>query len=860
MQHTPMMQQYLATKAKYPDFLLFYRMGDFFELFGDDALLAHKILNITLTQRRSSKDEEGIPMCGVPFHAADGYIAKLVKAGQRVALCEQTETPEEAKQKRGSGALVQRDVVRLFTAGTLTEDAMLAATDNNYLAALASHKQHLAIAWLDMSTGEFKVMETSPATLGNDLLRVNPSELVLGEALAKLYADDLMPWDNKLRLKPNTHFAPDRTEAILCDAYKVKTLQAYGLPSPAAVAACGAVVDYVRETQMDKLPVLTPPQVVAQFNTLQLDANTRANLELLQTTHGTAEGSLCHAINRCVTAAGARLLKVWLSAPLTDIPAITLRQNAIVQLLAKPDLCKSLREEMRRTADLGRALSRITLGRASPRDLGSVRQTLQQLPQLRKQLDNFTDLKNLVTGFDKFSALGAMLDKALQDDPLPILARDGGYVRSGYCTTFDEYRNLATHGLQHLQKLEREEAERLGISSLKIKYNKVWGYFIEVTSTHKEKIPSDYIHRQTTVNTQRFSTPALMDLERNLSAADANMLQREREIFAALCAAITAEASALLQVAEQLASLDVLAGGAVLAQERDYTRPQMTHDLEFRIVQGRHPVVEQTVERFMPNDCDLTEGQLWVLTGPNMAGKSTFLRQNALLAILAQMGYFVPAKQATIGVIDRIYTRIGAADDLARGQSTFMVEMVETANILNNATPRSLVILDEIGRGTATFDGLSIAWACLEYLTDQARCRGLFATHYHELTKLAEKSPRLKNHFVAVREWSGEIIFLHEVKAGVSPRSYGIHVGQLAGLPKTVIRRAQELLTKLENDKQHSKNLDATDQFGLFNAAPAVQSISPLESKLRGMDVDALSPRDAQDILYQLKALTKEEK
>lgn len=858
MQHTPMMQQYLATKAKYPDFLLFYRMGDFFELFGDDALLAHKILNITLTQRRTSKDEDGIPMCGVPFHAADGYIAKLVKAGQRVALCEQTETPEEAKQKRGSGALVQRDVVRLFTAGTLTEDAMLAATDNNYLAAIASHKQNIALAWLDMSTGEFKVMETSPATLANDLLRVQPSELVVSDALAKLYADELMPWDNKLRIKPNTHFAADRTTAILCDAYKVKTLQAYVLPSDASVAACGAVVDYVRETQMDKLPVLAVPQVIAQFDTLQLDANTRANLELLQTAHGTQEGSLFHAINRCVTAAGARLLKAWLSAPLTDIPEIEARQNALAQLLAKQPLCKELREELRRTADLGRALSRITLGRASPRDLGSVRQTLQQLPDLQKQLGGVADLKKLVVGFDGFGELGSLLQKTLQDDPLPILARDGGYVRTGFCADFDGHKSLATNGLQHLQQMEREEAERLGISSLKIKYNKVWGYFIEVTSTHKEKIPSDYIHRQTTVSTQRFSTPALMDLERSLSAADANALQREREIFGELCAAITARAPALLQVAEQLASLDVLAGGAVLAQERDYTRPRMMHDLEFVIEQGRHPVVEQTVERFMPNNCDLSDGQLWVLTGPNMAGKSTFLRQNALLAILAQMGYFVPAKQATIGVIDRIYTRIGAADDLARGQSTFMVEMVETANILNNATPRTLVILDEIGRGTATFDGLSIAWACLEHLTDQTRCRGLFATHYHELTKLAEKSPRLKNHFVAVREWSGDIIFLHEVKTGVSPRSYGIHVGQLAGLPKTVIRRAQELLTKLENDKQHSKNLDATDQFGLFNSQPIVQNISPLESKLKGMDIDALSPRDAQDVLYQLKALTKE--
>jgi DNA mismatch repair protein MutS len=470
----------------------------------------------------------------------------------------------------------------------------------------------------------------------------------------------------------------------------------------------------------------------------------------------------------------------------------------------------------------------------------------------------YADLQKLVQGFDGFTALTQLLEKTLQDDPLPVLARDGGFIRSGYCPQFDEQKSLATHGLQHLQKMEREEAERLGISSLKIKYNKVWGYFIEITSTHKEKIPADYIHRQTTVNTHRFSTPALMDLERSLSAADANALQREREIFAELCTAITAQATPLLQVAEQVASLDVLAGGAVLAQERHYIRPQLTHDLEFDIQQGRHPVVEQNVERFMPNNCDLTEGQLWVLTGPNMAGKSTFLRQNALLAIMAQLGYFVPAVRATIGVIDRIYTRIGAADDLARGQSTFMVEMVETANILNNATARSLVILDEIGRGTATFDGLSIAWACLEHLTDHTRCRGLFATHYHELTKLAEKSPRLKNHFVAVREWSGEVIFLHEVKPGVSPRSYGIHVGQLAGLPKTVIRRAQELLTKLENDKQHSKNLDATDQFGLFNTTPIVQPTSPLESKLLGLDPDALSPREAQDVLYQLKAMTKE--
>lgn len=858
MQHTPMMQQYLATKAQYPDFLLFYRMGDFFELFGDDAQRASKILNITLTQRRTSKDEQGIPMCGVPFHAADGYIAKLVKAGQRVALCEQTETPAEAKQKRGSGALVQRDVVRLFTPGTLTEETMLDATANNYLAGLAHHKNQLALAWMDISTAEFKVLETTPATLAHDLLRIQPSELVVSDTLASLYADALSPWENNLRTRPLALSTPERAAALLCEAYGVKTLQAYALPSPAAVAACGLVVGYVRDTQINQCPPLTPPQVVAHWATLQMDANTRANLELTSTTQGTTEGSLFHAIDRCVTAPGARVLKAWLRAPLTDIPTIEARQNAVAHLLAHPPLASTLRQGLTHTADLARAVSRITLGRASPRDLGSLRQTLAQLPGLQQALAEAPAFTTLTAQFGDFTTLTTTLTQALHPDPLPLLAREGGYVKPGFCPLLDGHKDLATHGLQHVQQMERAEAERLGVSALKIKYNKVWGYFIEVTSTHKDKIPADYIHRQTTVNTQRFSTPGLMDLERSLSAAEAKALQREGEIFADLCTTITRAAQPLLQLAEQIATLDVLTAGAVLAAEYHYTCPQLTPDLDLNITQGRHPVVEQTVERFMPNDCTLSDGALWVLTGPNMAGKSTFLRQNALLVILAQIGYFVPATNMVLGVVDRIYTRIGAADDLARGQSTFMVEMVETAHILNNATPRSLVILDEIGRGTATFDGLSIAWACLEHLTDYTRCRGLFATHYHELTKLAEKAPRLQNHFMAVREWGGDIIFLHEVKAGVSPRSYGIHVGQLAGLPKTVVRRAQDLLAKLETDKQHGKNLDTTDQFGLFNTAAEPRVVSPLEKTLMALNPDTLSPRDAQDILYQLKAMTKD--
>ena len=871
-QPTPMMAQYLAIRDANPGALLFYRMGDFYEMFFDDAVAAAAALDIALTKRGTHQGEP-IPMCGVPVHAAESYLLTLIRKGFRVAIAEQMEDPAEAK-KRGSKSVVARDVVRLVTPGTLTEESLLEARRHNFLAAFAQVRDETALAWVDISTGAFQVMECPLPRLAPELARLAPRELLAAEGagLDEL-ADDA---GAALTDLPAGAFDSAGGARRLCALYAVDTLDGFGNFSRAELAAMGAIVDYLDMTQKGKLPLLRPPMRERVGGAVQIDASTRRNLELTQSLSGGREGSLLSAIDRTVTAPGARLLERRISAPSRDLPLIHARHDAVAQLVEDPRLTADLREALGRVPDMDRALSRLALDRGGPRDLAAIRAGLTQgaaiadrLPEGSAQV--LAQAAGDLTGHD---ALIDLLDEALVAEP-PLLARDGGFVATGYDEDLDQTRTLRDEGRGVIAGMQADYAARAGVASLKIKHNNVLGYFIETTSTHAERMlaMSDvFIHRQTTANQIRFTTVELSELETRILNARDRALDIEREVFARLRAAVLDQAAAIGQAARALAEIDLAAGFADIATGEGWTRPRVDDSRAFDVQGGRHPVVERALKRksesFVANDCDLTAGQtpaIWLLTGPNMAGKSTFLRQNALIAVLAQAGGFVPARHAHIGMVSQLFSRVGAADDLARGRSTFMVEMVETAAILNQADDRALVILDEIGRGTATWDGLSIAWAVMEHLHAVNRCRALFATHYHEMTALTAKLDGVENATVAVREWEGEVIFLHEVRKGAADRSYGVQVARLAGLPASVVDRAREVLDALESGEREGASRPAAliDDLPLFRAVPPapaapVAKESPLDARLRDIHPDSLSPREALDLIYDLKSLTGE--
>ncbi|MFZ2620555.1 MAG: DNA mismatch repair protein MutS [Alphaproteobacteria bacterium] len=850
MNDTPMMQQYAELKAQYPGYLLFYRMGDFYELFGDDALTASGVLQITLTQRRTSKDVAGVPMCGVPYHAADGYMAKLLNAGHKVALCEQAESPEEAK-KRGGKTLLRRDVVRLYTGGTLTEDHLLPATKPSFLAALAEAGGELALAWLDMAGGTFATTTVTSGTLGAELAALQPAELLLTEPLKLRFAPTLQPYTLTILNVPETAPVPSSEQTL----------------TPAQRAATQALTAYAQYTQRGKMPALPAPTVHTTQHFMRLDAATRRHLELTETQFGEEAGSVLSTLDCTVTSGGARLLRHWLTHPLAHAPSIVARQEGIGHMVTHGTLRHHLRTVLKTLPDAARAVTRIGLERGSPRDLHALRVTLLALPEVAGLFTAtppalMADQLRALQGFEQ---LAALLHAHVNDDNLPLKVADGGVIRTGVDAELDAARDLQSNGLSKLQALEAQELQASSMSTLKLRYNKVWGYYFELPKSQEEKVPAHFIHRQTTVSTHRYSTAELMTLERAFAAAEATALARENALFAMLCKAVVQVSVRLLEMTQALATLDVLAAGAELAVSRDYCRPTLDNNRTFTIQQGRHPVVERVVENFVPNDCTLSNGQLWLLTGPNMAGKSTFLRQNALITLLAHCGFYVPAKAAIIGLTDQIFTRIGAADDLARGQSTFMVEMTETASILNHATAQSLVILDEMGRGTATFDGMSLAWACVEHLAQVTQARTLFATHYHELTQLAETIENIHNYHVAVKAWDGQIVFLHSVQAGAAAGSYGLHVAKLAGVPQAVLRRAEQVLHLLEaepqsgikkpKEKQNVKNalpLFTESVQAPISPAPQVQQVF---DKVVNIDLNTLSPRDAQNLLYDLQIM-----
>ncbi|MEM9551756.1 MAG: DNA mismatch repair protein MutS, partial [Pseudomonadota bacterium] len=812
-------------------------------------------------------------MCGVPVHAAEGYLLTLIRKGFRVAVCEQLESPAEAK-KRGSKSVVKRDVVRLVTPGTLTEDALLEARRHNFLAAWCAVREAAALAWADISTGAFHVMNLPQVRLGPELARLAPSELLASDAqepdLREVTADMGVPVTALGRASFDSAAATKR----LCDLFGVETLDAFGSFTRPELGAMGAVIDYLDITQKGKLPLLQPPQKQAEDQLVQIDAATRRNLELTHALNGGRAGSLLAVIDRTVTPGGARLLEQRLSSPSRRLDVIHDRLDAVDFVRSDTALSGRVRGHLRKTTDLDRALSRLSLDRGGPRDLAAIRNGLAQALIIAESCAGLP-LPALLAGAAAdligFDPLIDLLDVALIADP-PLLARDGGFIATGYDADLDEARQLRDEGRSVIAGLQQQYADQAGVPSLKIKHNNVLGYFVETTSTHAQKMLSaplseTFIHRQTTANQVRFTTVELSDLETRILNAGNRALEIEKRLYDSLSGAVLAEAAAISQAARALAELDLNTALADLAQGEDWTRPHVDDSRAFEIQGGRHPVVEHALRNqsgapFVANDCDLSArdgAAIWLLTGPNMAGKSTFLRQNALIALLAQMGSFVPADAATIGVVSQLFSRVGASDDLARGRSTFMVEMVETAAILNQADDRALVILDEIGRGTATYDGLSIAWATLEHLHGVNLCRALFATHYHELTALAGSLAGVDNATVAVKEWNGEVIFLHEVRQGAADRSYGVQVAQLAGLPPTVVNRARTVLDQLEKgERERGANPKALiDDLPLFSAAaapaPAAAVESPALEMLETILPDELSPREALDVLYKLK-------
>lgn len=862
---TPMIAQYRALKAEHPDALLFFRMGDFYELFFEDAVRAAPVLDVALT-RRGRHAGEDIPMCGVPVHSAESYLQRLIRHGFRVAICEQLEDPAEAR-RRGGRALVRRGIVRLVTPGTLTEDSLLDARSHNYLAALARTRDRFGLAWVDISTGSFHTEALAARELAEAVARIEPGELLVpgelaGEAeLAPLFSE----LGERVTRTDQVRFDSLHGERRLCEHFGLATLDGLGSFERAELAAAGALLDYLLLTQKGLLPRLERPQRVERARVLQIDPATRRNLEILRSLSGEREGSLLAAVDRTVTGPGARLLAERLQAPSTDPAVIRAALDRVAAFVDAPDLRAAVRRQLACVPDIGRALARLALDRGGPRDLLAIGRGLAAAAAIGELLAAGEPLlADLGRGLDAGAGLAERLLSTLVDSP-PLLARDGGFVRDGVDPQLDEARELRDRGRRHIAALEARYRESTGIPSLKIRHNNLLGYFVEVTATHRARVPADFVQRQSMAAATRYSTAELVELEQRLAHAAEQAAEREQALFGEMRAAVLDAGDTVSAIARRLAGLDVDAALAELAVEQRWVRPEIVEDPRFEVEGGRHPVVEQALarrhQRFVANDCRLDADEtLWLVTGPNMAGKSTFLRQNALVVLLAQAGSFVPADRAVIGIVDRLFSRVGAADDLARGHSTFMVEMVETATILNRATARSFVVLDEIGRGTATFDGLALAWAVVEYLHDVVRCRTLFATHYHELTRLAGRLPRLSPRTVRVEEFGGEVVFLHEVVPGRADRSYGIQVARLAGLPAPVLARAQEVLEHLEAGEAGSAASRLAEDLPLFSwaggaepAAAADPVAEEILATLRGVDPDRLSPREALDLLYRLR-------
>lgn len=882
---TPAMVQYMELKQAHQDYLLFYRMGDFYELFFDDAITASKALDIALT-KRGKADGKDVPMCGVPFHAYESYMAKLMKQGFKVAICEQMEDPAEAK-KRGYKAIVRRDVVRLVTPGTITEDTILDSRKNNYLLCVAKINNDFGLAWIDLSTGVFytQLLEIKEgnevAELHTAIDRLAPSEILVADTL--LQNSDLFhllnEYKEKLSVLPQARFNSGNAQKRILEFYNVNTLDSFGSFSKSEVTAAGILLDYVENTQKGKMPRIARPVKILSSQYMEIDAATRHNLDLLDGPRGS---TLISVLDRTVSGAGARLLANRLANPLLNVKKINARLDVVEFFLKHQDVREKLRTVLKSCPDIERAVSRLGVGRGGPRDLLSIGVTLGSLPKLITLIETFKPIDvvdelpsavaKVLQKFGNHAMLVNMLANALwvedRNNELPLLARDGDFIKAGYSPELDAVRDLKNKGHNYILNLQSKYVQQTGIEHLKIKYNNVIGYFIEIPNKEAAQVLGnpEFIHRQSVLNAARFTTVELTELENQIRGAAEKALALELAVFDDLVHSVLLAADDITRTANALAELDVGSALAYLAIENNYCRPEIDDSYAFEIVDGRHPVVEEAIRRshegsFVGNNCslDVESNRIWLITGPNMAGKSTFLRQNAIITIMAQMGSFVPAKSAHIGYVDKVFSRVGASDDLARGRSTFMVEMVETASILNRADRRSFVILDEIGRGTATFDGLSIAWAVVEYLHEVNKCRALFATHYHELTDLTGRLKSMSLHCMKIKEFKGEVIFLHEVIEGAADRSYGIHVAKLAGLPPKVLERAEQVLAELEKDKRQNNFSGLDLELPLFSFAPKEEKKSPLLKELEQLNPDDLTAREALQKLYDLKEMLKKD-
>lgn len=888
---SPGMAQYLQIKEQYKDYLLFYRMGDFYELFFEDAKIASSVLDIALT-KRGKAFEADVPMCGVPFHAYESYMAKLIKNGYKVAICEQMENPEEAR-KRGYKAVVRREVIRLVTGGTVTEDSILDSRKNNYLLGVSRNGAVLGLAWVDLSTGVFYTQEiavsakTEATELYGVLSRLLPEEILIADSL--LEKTDLFKLLNEYREKlsvlPQARFNYENARKRIIDFYGVKELDAFGQFGKAEIIAAGVVLDYVETTQKLQMPRINRPIKIVSSNYMEIDAATRRNLELAEGAKGT---TLFSVIDRTVSGAGARMLHSRLMNPLLDVAKINDRLDVVEFFINHADARESVRDILKCCPDMERAIARLGVGRGGPRDLKAILITLCQMPSVRMSIETFkrtevvdenvpTAVNNILKNFGMHQQLITTLSNALKevDDEgkeyvLPLLARDGGFIKRGFSAEYDGICDLRDRGSEHILGLQKQYVQQTGIEKLKVKYNSVIGYFIEVPNQFVTPLLENpqFIHRQSVLNATRFTTVELTELENACRSATDRALAMEIKLYEGLVRDVLTSAEDIIRSANALAELDVASAMADLATERNYCRPVLDNSLLFEVTEGRHPVVEAALQHdnsglFVGNNCSLNveNNRLWLITGPNMAGKSTFLRQNAIIAIMAQMGIYVPAKSAHIGLVNKVFSRVGASDDLSRGRSTFMVEMLETASILNRADEHSFVILDEIGRGTATFDGLSIAWAVAEYLHNVNRCRALFATHYHELVNLADRLPAMSLHCMKIKEFDNQVVFLHEVIKGAADRSYGIHVASLAGLPPEVLKRADQVLKRLEKENRQNNALDLANELPLFDyTSPVLEVTKPsaVEDALKEINPDNLSAREALAKLYELKELMEE--
>ena len=866
---TPAMRQYQHFKAKYPDAVLFFRMGDFYEMFYDDAVLASRVLGLALTSR--SKGDNAVPLAGLPYHAMESYLNRLIKAGYRVAICEQIEDPKQAK------GVVKRDVVRLVTAGTLTDEALLSEREENFLAAVCQCDDGLGLGWVELSTGAFSVMTVQPEHLLDELVRLRPAECLFEETWLgknRSAAQELRELTGALITeRADFSFAPFNAEQVLNKHFGTKTLAGFGFEQTTPdVRAAGAIIDYLNETQKTALGHINKLTKFERSNFVHIDQNTLRALEVERTLRDSRfEGSLLACLHETFTPMGSRMLRRWLCFPLAQMDMILDRQEAVAELFSDSQTLKQMRSLLKKmTADLERIASRISCARCTPRDLLGLAAALSIVPELKATMAKPAGLyfQKLLARCDELSDLRDLIDRGISPDA-PNVLRDGGVIRNGFDDELDELRSLSKNHKQWLADFQQKQSDATGISSLRVGFNQVFGFYIEVTNTHRDRVPAHYVRKQTLKNAERYITEELKNYETKVLEADEKSKTIEARLFEEIRRTVAAEVPRLQQTAQVVAQTDTLACLAHIAAARGYCRPQITDSTEMEIIDGKHPVLAMTLaERFVPNDLTLTQTdrRIAIITGPNMSGKSTYIRQTALLTIMAQAGAFIPASRATLGVVDRIYTRVGATDELARGQSTFMVEMTETANILNNATDRSLVVLDEVGRGTSTYDGLALAWAVTEHLSSQLRCRTLFATHYHELTDLAELLDNVVNLNVLVREWADEIVFLHRIVPGGTDKSYGIHVACLAGIPRPVVHRARELLARLEaappeagpSSHANLQNIKApkakpagkaVSQLLLFSDAP-----DPLREKLKSLNLENMSPTDALNSLRDLQA------